>query len=183
MLIESKDIKLKNGLSVSLRSPQPCDAEAFRECMRVTSAETYFMARYPEEITSTVEMEEERLRLIAEDKNDFMLSAFVDSELVGTVGVNKIKGNLKYLHRGSMGISIKKKYCDQGLGSIMIKEALKIVENTSFEQIELGVFSDNLRAQHVYQKLGFHQVGVIPRAFKLKDGTYRDEIQMVYRIR
>ena len=39
--------------------------------------------------------------------------------------------------------------------------------------------SDNARAIHLYEKVGFERYGIQPRAFKLKDGTYRDEIIMV----
>ena len=48
-----------------------------------------------------------------------------------------------------------------------------------FEQLELGVYSDNSRAIHLYEKFGFERYGIQPRAFKLKDGTFRDEIIMV----
>ena len=47
-----------------------------------------------------------------------------------------------------------------------------------YEQVELGVYSDNDRARHMYKKMGFKEYGMNPRAFKLKDGTYRDEIIM-----
>lgn len=57
---------------------------------------------------------------------------------------------------------------------------LTSAKQTRFEQIELGVFADNNRALHMYKKAGFVQTGIIPRAYKLKDGTYRDEIQMLY---
>ena len=46
------------------------------------------------------------------------------------------------------------------------------------EKVEL-VYSDNARAIHLYEKFGFERYGIHPRAFKLKDGTYRDEIIMV----
>ena len=46
------------------------------------------------------------------------------------------------------------------------------------EQMELGVYADNERAIHLYQKYGFEQCGIWKNAFKLKDGTYRDEILM-----
>ena len=32
---------------------------------------------------------------------------------------------------------------------------------------------------YLYEKLGFREWGREPHAFKLKDGSYRDEIQMV----
>lgn len=47
-----------------------------------------------------------------------------------------------------------------------------------YEQIELGVFADNKRAQYLYKKNGFEVCGNTKNAFKLKDGTYRDEIIM-----
>ena len=62
----------------------------------------------------------------------------------------------------------------------MLDIALEQAKKNGFEQVELGVFEDNLRAIHLYKKCGFKKVGIQPRAFKLKDGTYRDEVQMVH---
>lgn len=64
------------------------------------------------------------------------------------------------------------------LGSFMMQIALKQAKANGFEQVELGVYSDNDRARHMYKKMGFREYGMNPRAFKLKDGTYRDEIIM-----
>ena len=61
----------------------------------------------------------------------------------------------------------------------MIEAALRQAKENGFEQVELGVFEDNSRARHLYEKLGFQEQGRTLRAFCLKDGTYRDEIQMV----
>ena len=47
-----------------------------------------------------------------------------------------------------------------------------------YEQLELGVFDDNKRAQALYKKHGFEVWGCSKNAYKLKDGTYRDEIIM-----
>ncbi len=58
----------------------------------------------------------------------------------------------------------------------MMKKAIGLA---NFEQIELGVFEDNHAAIGLYEKFGFKRCGVLPRAYKLKDGTYRDEIQMI----
>ena len=63
-----------------------------------------------------------------------------------------------------------------------MEACIECAKKAGFEQIELGVFADNERARHLYEKMGFKQVGVQPRAFKLKDGTYRDEVQMIYMI-
>ena len=181
MLIEAKEIQLKNGQRVTLKSPSGKEAGALLEHIRKTSAETHFMSRYPEEISLTQEEEEQFLENILQDADNFMISAFMDGELVGNVSVHCIQDLLKYRHRAGMGISVCKKVWNMGLGTVLVKEALSVAAKTSFEQIELGVFSDNRRALHLYEKVGFQKVGRIPGAFKLKDGTYCDEIQMVYR--
>ena len=78
-----------------------------------------------------------------------------------------------------MGISVRKEYWGCGLGSYLMQLAIDQTRTNGFEQLELGVFSDNTRAIHLYEKVGFERCGTIPHAFKLKDGTYRDEIMMV----
>ena len=87
--------------------------------------------------------------------------------------------HFKMRHRASLGISIKKKAWGLGLGKLLMEKALEQAKENGFEQVELGVFEDNPRARHLYEKLGFQEQGRTLRAFRLKDGTYRDEIQMV----
>ena len=59
------------------------------------------------------------------------------------------------------------------------EEHVRQAKENGFTQVELGVFADNERAIYLYRKLGFTEMGCIPKAFCLKDGTYRDEVQMV----
>lgn len=184
MIVPEKTVELKNGKTVVLRSPQLADAAALLDHMKKTSAETHFMVRYPEEIMTSLRDEELFVERINSDDDGFMLAAFLDGKLIACSSILHI-GNvshIKYRHRGAFGISIQAEYCDLGLGSHMLSESIELAEKTSFEQIELGVFSDNLRALHLYEKLGFKKWGVFPRAFKLKDNTYRDEIQMIYEL-
>lgn len=64
----------------------------------------------------------------------------------------------------------------------MIEEALAAARNMGCEQMELGVYSDNGRARALYRKLGFEEWGAIRNAYRLKDGTYCDEIIMGRRL-
>ena len=104
---------------------------------------------------------------------------FDGEEQVGDVAVCCVKNALKTRHRAVMGISIEQKYWGCGLGSYLMQLAVDQTRANGFEQLELGVYSDNARAIHLYEKFGFERYGIQPRAFKLKDGTYRDEIIMV----
>lgn len=179
MLIESKEIMMSNGEKIIIRSATAEDALSLCQHRYVTSGETYFMARYPEECSFDIVDMEKKLIHIKNSDSDFMITAFLDNEVIGDLGVTRVRNHMKYSHRAYMGISIQKQYCNMGLGSAMIEYAVKQAKANGFEQLELGVFEDNAEAIHIYEKFGFQKYGVQPRAFKLKDGTYRDEIIMV----
>ena len=179
MIIPETAVTLKDGTKVILRSPQPRDAAQLNEYLRLTSGETHYMVRYPEECDQTLGAAQKRLQAMEDHERSFMLAAFLDGELVGGCSVMAYNGHIKTRHRSSLGISIKQKACDSGLGTAMIDAALCQAKENGFAQVELGVFEDNPRARHVYEKLGFQEQGRTLRAFRLKDGTYRDEIQMV----
>ena len=178
MQIQPCTVRLKDGREVLLRSPERGDAQAMLDYMRVTSGETHFMARYPEECPTDVQWEYDFLDRITPHAKSFMLVAILDGELVGGCSVMAVSGHIKTRHRGSLGISVEQKAWG-GLGTAMIEAALRQAKENGFEQVELGVFEDNPRARHLYEKLGFQEQGRTLRAFRLKDGTYRDEIQMV----
>jgi len=179
MQIAPKSIRLRNGKAALLRSAEPEDAAAMLEHLRQTSGETAFLARYPEEVQMTVEEEAAYIRFYLEDAENFILTAWIDGKLAATASLNRLRDLAKYRHRGEFGISVRKQYNNLGLGSVMTRICLYVAQNTSLEQVELSVSSGNAAARHVYEKLGFRQVGVIPRAYRLKNGTYYDEVLMV----
>lgn len=179
MKITPKTIQLKNGQTVTLRSPEPADAPAVMEHRRITSEETYFMGRYPEELSDSEEAMARQLAEVSTDGEDFDISVFCGGRLIADCRVSKLRPLMKFRHRGYFGISIQREFWSLGLGGILLREAIRVAKENSFEQLELGVFADNPRAIHVYEKAGFQKCGIQPRAFKLKDGTYRDEVMMV----
>lgn len=81
-------------------------------------------------------------------------------------------------HVGILGIIIKKKYRDFGIGreliSIVIKESKKL---NNKEKIILSCLSTNERAIYLYKKLGFKIVGTRVNQFYM-NSTYFDEILM-----
>ena len=136
------------------------------------------MARYPEEGVSLEAMQKGLAGSEASALN-CEVGAFAGEKLVGKFGVAQLRPHIKFRHRAVMGISVRKEYWGCGLGSYLMQLAIDQTRTNGFEQLELGVYSDNARAIHLYEKVGFERYGIQPRAFKLKDGTYRDEIIMV----
>ena len=155
MKIEPRTFTLPNGEVLTVRSLCAEDAEALEVFRCAIYSETHFMARYPEE------------------------GANLETVQTGLAACGKSPVNFEYRHRAVMGISVRKEYWGCGLGSYLMQLAIDQTRANGFEQLELGVYSDNARAIHLYEKVGFERYGIQPRAFKLKDGTYRDEIIMV----
>lgn len=171
-------VNLKDGTSCILRSPNENDAKQMIEYLKLTSSETYFMNRNPSETENDIDREKEKLKYILKSDKDIMIAAFIEGELAGNSGVSCIRNLEKLKHRAVFGISIKEKFWNKGIGSILINECINNAKIMKFEQVELGVYSDNTKAQNLYQKYGFSVWGIIKNAFKLKDGSYRDEIMM-----
>lgn len=178
MQFKEKKIELKDGTKCILRSPNEQDAESMIEYLKITSYETYFMVRYPEEITVSVEKEKQILNDNLKNDATLMIAAFVDGELAGNAGISRVGEHIKLKHRAAFGISIKQKFWNNGIGNVLLQEIINEVKLMGYEQVELGVFSDNKRAQALYKKHGFEVWGYSKNAYKLKDGTYRDEIIM-----
>ena len=76
-------------------------------------------------------------------------------------------------------VTMKKNEWGNGLGTEMIKKVIKTAKAIGYTQLELGVFSENLRALKLYEKMGFSECGRIPYAAKKTDGHFMDEILMV----
>ena len=179
MKVKEREIQLKNGQIATMRSPGPEDAEAVDAHRYLTSAQTHYMGRNPEEVDLDTEARKKWLTALEEDPREFGISVFCEGGLVADCCVTTLRNLGKFRHRATFGISIRKDFWGVGIGSLLLAEAVRTARENGFEQLELGVFSDNPRAIHVYEKAGFQKCGVLPRAFKLKDGTYRDEVMMV----
>ena len=148
MIFEEKKITLKDGRTAILKSPCVEDAEKMLNYIKKSCGETDFLARYPEEWSISVEQEE--------------------------AWVNRIKTS----HRATIAIAILKDYWNLGIGSAMFEELVAAAQKRGTEIMELEFIEGNDRARHLYEKFGFRVVAEKPNAFKLKDGTYRNEFYM-----
>ena len=81
-------------------------------------------------------------------------------------------------HRASLGMSVRRDYWRQGIGSAMMERLITHARQTGFEQIELEVVSANRRAISLYIKYGFQVYGTRPHGLKYPDGTYADDYLM-----
>lgn len=179
MIFEEKKIILKNGITATLKTPEISDASELLDLMGTVSDETEFLVRYKEEWESfTVEGEEEWVRGVRESKNSLVLICRVNDEIAGVCDVT-FKTGLKTSHRASVGIGLRKKYWNMGIGSAMFRELINAAtERGGIDFLELEFTKGNERAKALYKKFGFEIVSEKPNVYKLKDGTYQNLVYM-----
>lgn len=61
------------------------------------------------------------------------------------------------------------------VGEKLVKDCLLQGKKNGFRILQFNaVVSTNVHARHLYERLGFKQLGTIPSGFKMKDGHYED---------
>lgn len=183
MKYQSKEIQLKNGRTCLLRRPEESDAEILLDYLQVTSGETPYMIREPEEVRTSVEEEVDFIRRNRENPRALHLLAFADGKFAGSCSFAGSSERNRMQHRCTVGISLYREFWGQGIGTALMREILAAAKSAGFEQAELTVVSTNEPAVALYKKLEFEVTGTMPRAFKYRDGTYADFLFMVKDLR
>ena len=184
MVIKDIEYKLKDGRNALIRSPQDEDIQGMLEYLYISAGETDFILRYPEECNKyTVESEKALFDRVNKSDNEAMLVCLVEGKVAGNCQITWNKG-IKTRHRASVAIALLKEYWNQGIGTRLFQELIRIAEeNPNLIQIELDFVEGNSRARALYEKMGFRITGVKPNAIRLKDGTLLNEYSMIREIK
>ena len=177
MIFEEKEIRLKDGRTAVLKTPDVEDAEKLIHYLKKAFGETDFLTRYPEEWTTTLEQEQAWVRNLRSSENTLGITCYVEGEVAGNCEITFLKG-MKTGHRATVAIAILKAYWNLGIGSAMFEALIAAAETHGTEIVELSFLEGNSRARHLYEKFGFRIFAERPNAFKLKDGTYMREYFM-----
>ena len=61
------------------------------------------------------------------------------------------------------------------IGEKLVKDCLIQGREKGFGILQFNaVVATNIHARHLYERLGFKQLGIIPKGFRMKDGHYED---------
>ena len=168
MIIKDIEFKLKDGRTAILRSANEKDAKALIEYMKKSTGETDFLLRTPEECeTRTIEQE---------------IDFIADGKIAGNCMVwwNK---RAKTGHRANVAIGLLSEFWNQGIGTRMFREMIKIAEsNPNILQMELDFIEGNSRARALYEKMGFRITGIKFNSIRQNDGTLCNEYSMIREI-
>jgi len=114
---------------------------------------------------------------------------FFNSQTYTAVAVNSENNEvvgLYILHPNNVGrcshicnasYAVKKEFRGNHIGERLVKDCIKMGKEKGFKILQFNaVVKTNKSALKLYKKLGFTQLGVIPKGFLLKNGNYEDII-------
>jgi len=165
----------KDRRRVILRAPMMSDLDDFLEFINSLVDEG---AEIPVEARRTREAEADWLgKLLADVEKGFAICVVgeIDGKLVANSEVRIGTGIRR--HVGGLAIALKDGYRDVGIGTEMIGVLIEESRKVGLKLLCLGVYESNLRARHVYEKVGFREVGRMPKAIR-KGDQYLDEVVM-----
>jgi ribosomal protein S18 acetylase RimI-like enzyme len=115
--------------------------------------------------------------------DNFTLGAFEGDELIGIATFIRETG-LKERHKGRIfGVYVTASWRGKSVGNTLIAAILqKAKEDSSLEQVLLGVAAGQKAAIQLYRKFGFRTYGTEPRALKMAS-EYVDQEHMVLMLR
>nr|MDO8099170.1 GNAT family protein [Candidatus Njordarchaeota archaeon] len=119
--------------------------------------------------------------LAAVEKNEMIsVVAEADGKVVGNSSVTRYS-RISQSHMGMSGISVRAGYRDTGIGTEMMRVLIEESRKMGLKLLILDVFGTNERARHVYEKMGFKEVGRIPDGL-FRNGKYVDDVRMAFRL-
>ena len=160
---------------VTLRSARTSDLQDFLDFINSLVDE---QADILLEERLTLEDEIDWLRnLMAEIENGIVISvvAEIDGRIIGNSGVRR--GTGRNSHVGLLHIAVRNSYRNAGIGTEMIQTLIEESRKIGLMLLHLTVSSSNQQAIHLYEKIGFREVGRWPKAMR-KGNEYVDEVCM-----
>ena len=71
----------------------------------------------------------------------------------------------------------------QHIGEKLVLDCLKVAKSLGFRVMQFNaVVESNIHARHLYERLGFVQLGTIPGGFRMKDGHYENICPYYYEL-
>ena len=131
---------------------------------------------FPQEELLTVDMADEFFAgqshtAVAEDEGKVVGLYILHPNNVGRCG-----------HIANTSYAVSKDRRGEHIGEMLVKDSLEKAREKGFRLMQFNaVVESNIHARHLYERLGFQPLGMIPEGFRMKDGHY-ENIYLFYHV-
>ena len=117
------------------------------------------------ETTGAEFFESQTYTAVAEDENGTVVGLYIlHPNNIGRCG-----------HIANASYAVKGSVRGAHIGEALVSDCLREAKAHGFRVMQFNaVVATNIHARHLYERLGFRQLGVIPGGFRMKDGHYED---------
>ena len=78
-------------------------------------------------------------------------------------------------HISNASYAVSSSHRGRHIGEMLVKDCIRQARIEGFRILQFNaVVESNLHARHLYERLGFRQLGTIPGGFRMKDGSYEN---------
>lgn len=167
----------KDGKTLTIRAAADADAQNLIDYLNEIGGESDFLLAGANEFQISVADERKFLHEMNSNPNNLFRIAEYEGEIAGVVSLKALSSK-RIAHNCELGVSVRKKYWHQGVGTALMEEAIRYArESGTLKVIHLMVFANNVNAIALYQKLGFVTIGVNQDYIKI-NGSYQDAVLM-----
>lgn len=86
-------------------------------------------------------------------------------------------------HIGNASYAVSSKNRGRHIGEMLVLDCLRQAKQRGFTILQFNaVVENNIHARHLYERLGFVPLGVIPKGFRMKDGHYENICPYYYEL-
>ncbi len=78
-------------------------------------------------------------------------------------------------HIANASYAVSSAFRGKHIGSLLVQDCIRQAGLHGFRILQFNaVVESNIHARHLYERLGFRQLGTIPQGFRMKDGHYEN---------
>lgn len=180
MRMQGRDLDLKNGNTVRVRTVRPSEAKKVLSLMTKIYHKNDLMELNPAEVEAIKRRQiRKQIKEYEKSKRQIMLGVYFENKIIGYCIVARVSDSEKQSHRATLSIDIAEEFRGTGLGAALMKLSFDFASKVAYEQFEATVLDGNTPAFILCTEYGFKAMCRFPRAYKNAKGAYQDSILLI----
>lgn len=175
-----RDLDLKNGTTVRLRTIRPSEAGKVLKLMNRIYHKNDLLELNPAEVEHLKTRQiRKQIKQLEKSKRQIMFGVYFENKLIATCTIERVSDKEKQSHRATLTINISEEFRGTGLGAALMKLSFDFASKVAYEQFETTVLEGNTPAFILCTEYGFKAMCRFPRAYKNMKGAYQDSILLI----